>query len=184
MPLPVPSIDTRTYQQLVDETLARVPTHTPEWTNFNSSDPGVTIVQLFAFLAEAMIYRANQIPVRNRAKFLDLLGIPLRTASEARGLATIANERGPLEVETLTTNLELLAGAIPFRTQLGLDVLPVETRLVVKRSAAPDADVEAYYRLLYASYETAFPDDFALYESVQLDPARDMIDLSTTTDRS
>lgn len=184
MPLPVPSIDTRTYQQLVDETLARVPTHTPEWTNFNASDPGVTIVQLFAFLAEAMIYRANQIPVRNRAKFLDLLGIALRTASEARGLATIANERGPLEVETLAANVELLAGEIPFRTQLGLDVLPVETRLVVKRSVAPDPEVEAYYRLLYASYNSAFPDSFALYESVQLDPAKDRIDLSTTTDRS
>jgi len=185
MPLPVPSIDTRTYQQLVDETLARVETHTPEWTNFNSSDPGVTIVQLFAFLAEAMIYRANQIPVRNRAKFLDLLGIALRTASEARGLATIANERGPLSVETLPADLELAAGTIPFRTQLGLDVLPVEARLVIKRPIAePDPDLLAYYQLLYASYDTAFPAAFALYESVQLDPARDSIDLSGTTDRS
>jgi len=185
MPLPVPSIDTRTYQQLVDETLARVPIHTPEWTNFNTSDPGVTIVQLFAFLAEAMIYRANQIPIRNRAKFLDLLGIPLRTASEARGLATITNERGPLAVEALSADLELVAGEVPFRTQLGLDVLPVETRLVVKRPLdAPDPDLLAYYKLLYASYETAFPADFALYESIQLDPAKDAIDLAATTDRS
>ena len=186
MPLPVPSIDTRTYQQLVDETLARVPIHTPEWTNFNSSDPGVTIVQLFAFLAEAMIYRANQIPVRNRAKFLDLLGIALRTASEARGLATIANERGPLSVETLPADIELVAGKIPFRTQLGLDVLPVEARLVIKRPILElDPDLLAYYQLLYASYDTTFPaTEPALYESVQLDPAKDAIDLSGTTDRS
>lgn len=186
MPLPVPSIDTRTYQQLVDETLARVPIHTPEWTNFNSSDPGVTIVQLFAFLAEAMIYRANQIPVRNRAKFLDLLGIALRTASEARGLATIANERGPLSVETLPADIELVAGKIPFRTQLGLDVLPVEARLVIKRPILElDPDLLAYYQLLYASYDTTFPaTEPALYESVQLDPAKDAVDLSGTTDRS
>ncbi len=185
MPLPVPSIDTRTYQQLVDETLARVPIHTPEWTNFNSSDPGVTLVQLFAFLAEAMIYRANQIPARNRAKFLHLLGIPLGSASEALGLATVANERGPLAVETVPADVELMAGEVPFRTQLGLDVLPVETRMMVKRPIAePDEELLAYYKLLYASYETDFPADFSLYESIQLDPAKDRIDLAETTDRS
>lgn len=185
MPLPVPSIDSRTYQRLVDETLARVPIHTPEWTNFNPSDPGVTIVQLFAFLAEAMIYRANQIPVRNRAKFLDLLDIPLRSASEAVGLATIANERGPLEVTTLAADLELLAGKVPFRTQMGLDVLPVETRMVVKRPVLdPDPAVLNYYKLLYASYQADFPDAPSLYESIQLDPAKEPIDLAGTIDRS
>lgn len=68
MPLPAPRIDDRDYRALVEETLARVPVHTPEWTNFNPSDPGVTIVQLFAFLTENLIYRANLIPERNRAK--------------------------------------------------------------------------------------------------------------------
>jgi hypothetical protein len=186
MPLPVPSIDTRTFQRLVDETLARVPIHTPEWTNFNPSDPGVTIVQLFAFLAEAMIYRANQIPVRNRAKFLDLLNIPLRSASEAVGLATVTNERGPLEVTTLAADLELLAGKVPFRTQMGLDVLPVETRIVIKRPVLdPDPAVLDYYKLLYASYQADFPEEPpALYESIQLDPAKEPIDLAGTTDRS
>src|SRR3954463_5806565 len=122
MPLAPPVIDDRRYQQLVDETLARVPVHTPEWTNFNHSDPGVTLVQLFAFLTENLIYRANQIPERNRAKFLQLLGIPLRTAREARGLVTFANERGPLEARVLGHDLELLAGKLPFRTVSGLAV--------------------------------------------------------------
>jgi hypothetical protein len=185
MPLPAPPIDTRTFQRLVDDTLAMAPTCTPEWTNFNASDPGVTLVQLFAFLTEAMIYRANQIPVRNRAKFLDLLNIPLRSASEAVGLATIANERGPLEATTLTADLELLAGKVPFRTQAGLDVLPVETRMMVKRPILdPDPAVLEYYKLLYASYQADFPEAPSLYESIQLDPARDPIDLAGTTDRS
>jgi hypothetical protein len=185
MPLPVPQIDSRSYRQLVDETLARVPIHTPEWTNFAPSDPGVTIVQLFAFLAEAMIYRANQIPARNRAKFLDLLGVPLRTAREARGLAAISNERGELRAETLPAGVELLAGEIPFRTQLGLDVLPVEARLMVKRPLLePDPALEDYYRLLYASYGADFPDALDLYEAVEVDPARDTVDLSATVDQS
>ena len=85
MPITLPAIDDRRYQPLVDETLARVPVHTPEWTNFNQSDPGVTLVQLFSFLTENLLYRANLSPERNRAKFLQLLQLPLRTAEAQRG---------------------------------------------------------------------------------------------------
>src|SRR5256885_2651509 len=149
MPLPAPQIDSRSFQQLVDDALARVPIHTPEWTNFNSSDPGVTLVHLFAFLTEALIYRANQIPERNRRKFLNLLGIPLGTAKPAQGLAVIRNENGPLEVQTLAAQVELVAGELPFRTQLGLDVLPVDTRLFTKRPIDnPDDALLDYYKLL------------------------------------
>ena len=91
MAFPVPQIDHRTHQQLVRETLDRVSFHTPEWTNLNDADPGVTLVQLFAFLTESLNYRANLIPERNRAKFLDLLGVPLRPATAARGLVAFAN---------------------------------------------------------------------------------------------
>ena len=42
MPLSIPTLDNRRYQDLLDEALARIPVHNPEWTNFNRSDPGVT----------------------------------------------------------------------------------------------------------------------------------------------
>lgn len=185
MPLPAPQIDPRNFQQLVDDTLARVPIHTPEWTNFNASDPGVTLVHLFAFLTEALIYRANQIPERNRRKFLDLLGIPLETAKPARGLAVFRNENAPPTVETLSADVELLAGEMPFRTQLGLDVLPVESRLYMKRPIdAPDSALLDYYKLLYASYGADLPLEPALYETVEIEPGKDDIDLGTTSDRS
>ena len=110
MPLTIPQIDDRNYQQLLDEALARIPVHNPEWTNFNKSDPGVTIIEVFAFLTENLLYRSNQIPERNRVKFLQLLGIPLRPASSARGLVTFSNERGPLQTFTLGAGLEVRAG--------------------------------------------------------------------------
>jgi predicted phage baseplate assembly protein len=94
MPLPVPTIDDRRYKDLVDELVARIPVHTPEWTNFNAADPGITLIHLFAHLTESMLYRANQIPERNRLKFLQLLGIGLNPAQEARGLVAFANEQG------------------------------------------------------------------------------------------
>ena len=132
MPLTIPTLDDRTYQQLLDEALARIPVHTPEWTNFNRSDPGVTLLELFAFLTENLLYRSNQIPERNRRKFLTLLGIPLQPASSARGLVVFANERGPLQTGTLNTDMEVRAGQVPFRTALGLDVLPIEAQIFYK----------------------------------------------------
>src|SRR5215218_9247056 len=105
MPLTIPTLDNRNYQELLDEALARIPVHNPEWTNFNRSDPGVTLVELFAFLTENLLYRSNLIPERNRLKFLSLLGVPLQPASSARGLVQFSNERGPLQ--TLTLNADL-----------------------------------------------------------------------------
>ncbi|HEX9046991.1 MAG TPA: hypothetical protein VF988_08175, partial [Verrucomicrobiae bacterium] len=180
MPVQLPNLDDRRYQQLVDESLARIPVHTPEWTNFNQSDPGVTLIQVFAFLTESLLYRCNQIPERNHKKFLQLLCVPLRPASSARGIVTFNNERGPLQTITLSENLEVRAGQVPFRTLAGLDVLPVEARVYFKAvRPQPPADQkkarDAYdrdlnhYKELYASL---FPDnqpaDPVLYEPLPL----------------
>jgi hypothetical protein len=174
MPLTVPTLDFRRYDQLREEALARVPVHTPEWTNFNESDPGVTLVDMFAFLTESLIYRANLIPERNRLKFLGLLGVALQPGESARGFVTISNERGALQTVTLNGDLEVRAGPVPFRTELGLDVLPIETQLFYKR-VVPNAppDVLAYYRELYLSYlggqslDTTAP---LLYETTPFPP--------------
>ena len=124
MPLTIPTIDDRRYQDLLNEALARIPVHNPEWTNFNRSDPGITLVELFAFLTENLLYRSNLIPERNRLKFLTLLGVPLRPASSARGLVTFTNERGPLQTLTLNAGLEVRAGRVPFRTDTGISARP------------------------------------------------------------
>jgi hypothetical protein len=186
--VPAPTLDTRTYQDLVDEALARVPIHNPEWTNFNRSDPGVTLIELFAFLTESLLYRANQIPERNRLAFLSLLGVPLQPASSARGIVTLSNDAGLPRTITLHDDLEVRAGQVPFRTEIGLDVLPVEGRAYCKvllDDAAATPELKAYYAALYASYTSgAKPraEDLQLYQTTPL-PAEG-IDLSTTTDRS
>jgi Baseplate J-like protein len=171
MPLTIPPLDTRTYQELVDDALARIPIHNPEWTNFTRSDPGVTLIELFAFMTESLLYRANQIPDRNRRVFLSLLGVPLKPAASARGLVAFANERGPLETVTLAPGLEVRAGNVPFRTEDGADVLPVEARAYVKRRlTAPPQELVNLYRHLYASFTGPKPQvtEFQLYETVPL----------------
>jgi hypothetical protein len=186
MPIQIPTLDDRRYQQLLDEALARIPVYTPEWTNFNKSDPGVTLIEIFAFLTENLLYRSNQIPERNRRKFLQLLGIGLQPASSARGLVSFSNDRGPLETVTIGSELEVRAGQVPFRTTQGLDVLPIEAQFVYKRELknAPD-QLRAYYNQLYASflkpqlssnaqlYETA---SFPLAGGAALDLGRESID--------
>jgi hypothetical protein len=183
-----PVLDARSYQDIVNETMARIPVHNPEWTNLNESDPGVTILELFAFMTESIVYRANQIPERNRRKFLSLLGVPLAPASSARGIVTISNDRGGHATVTLNEDLEVRAGAVPFRTDLALDVLPVEGRVFFKRKVAnaPDQLVR-YYQQLYASYSGPKPSlqDLVLYETVPLDAQSPQgVSLQSTVDQS
>ncbi len=177
MPIQSPPLDNRKYQDLVNQALARIAVHNPEWTNYNDSDPGVTLVQLFAFLTESLLYRVNLVPDRNRRKFLMLLGLGLQPAMPAQGLITFENERGPLQTIPLNANLEVDAGPVPFRTVSALDVLPVETRVVYKRRIAnPEPSITAVYEQLYTSYTLdamqtgSGPPQFAYYETVTLPP--------------
>ena len=87
MPLELPVLDDRNYEQLLDDAKRRIPSHTPEWTNFDvESDPGITLVQTVRVSRPiALLYRANRIPERNRLKFLQLLGIPLQAGRGRRG---------------------------------------------------------------------------------------------------
>ena len=166
-----PVLEPRAYQELLDEALARIPVHNPEYTNFNGSDPGVTMLELWAFLTEALAYRANQIPERNRRKFIDLLGVPAQPALSARGLVAITRDRGGLETVTVDEGLEVRAGAVSFRTDDGLDVLPVVGECFVKQPVTgASADEIAYYRQLYASMRGTVPDvkDIRLYRTVAL----------------
>ena len=84
MPFVVPQITHSSYSELVQEAMNRIPVHTPEWISQNDSDPGITLIQLFAHLTEVLNYRCNLIPERNRAKFLQLLRLPLRPGQPAR----------------------------------------------------------------------------------------------------
>ena len=60
MPLNVPQLDDRTFLEFLSEAQARIPVHNPEWTNFNDSDPGITVLQLFAFMAESTAARTSR----------------------------------------------------------------------------------------------------------------------------
>ncbi|MGF1575374.1 MAG: putative baseplate assembly protein [Cyanophyceae cyanobacterium] len=81
--LPKDNLDDRSFEDLMAECLLRIPRFCPEWTDYNASDPGITLVELFAWLTDQMLLRFNKIPRRNYITFLELLGIRLQPPAAA-----------------------------------------------------------------------------------------------------
>src|SRR5262245_13281685 len=75
VPLPLLNLDDRTFDQLVTEARALIPRNFPAWTDHNLSDPGSTLLELFAFLMEAAIYQMNRVPERSLEHFAELVGV-------------------------------------------------------------------------------------------------------------
>src|SRR5918998_6206436 len=84
MRLPEIQLDDRRFQDLVSEARLRVNRACPEWTEHNVSDPGITLIELFAWMTEMTIYRLNRVPDKLHVSLLDLLGIQLDGPSAAR----------------------------------------------------------------------------------------------------
>jgi uncharacterized phage protein gp47/JayE len=86
--LPSPNLDDRTFDDIVEDVLRLIPRYCPEWTNHNPSDPGITLVELFAWMTELVLYRLNRVPDKVYVTLLDLIGIQLRAPQPARSLVS------------------------------------------------------------------------------------------------
>lgn len=84
MSLPAPNLDDRKFQDIVDDVKQQIGLRCPEWTDHNVSDPGVTLIELFAYMTEMMIFRLNQVPDRNYVKFLEMIGVNLEPPAPAK----------------------------------------------------------------------------------------------------
>ena len=84
--IPPPKLDDRSFNDIVEEAISMIPRYAPEWTNHNPSDPGITLIELAAWMTDLLIYRMNQVPDKNYVAFLNLLGIKLKSPQSARAL--------------------------------------------------------------------------------------------------
>jgi len=172
MLIPAPSIQPQSFNQILTEALVRIPVYNPEYTNYqNNTDPGVTILQLFAFMVDNLSYLCNQIPDQNRIKFLNLLGVPMIAPQAATGMVAFSNDRGPLATVTLPAGLPVLAGATGFATSDGLDVLPVEAQIYMRAALSPadQSNAAQTYTQLYAAYTTPTT-NLQFYQTESFDP--------------
>jgi predicted phage baseplate assembly protein len=131
VPLIPPALDDRSYSDLVQDMLASIPAHTPEWTIQQPGDPGRTLIELFAWLADSILYRANLIPERQRLAFLKLLGLPLQPAAAATGILSVFQDSSATTAVTLASGASV-SGPPNFETLSELDVLPVTAQAYIK----------------------------------------------------
>ncbi|SEC90945.1 putative baseplate assembly protein [Streptomyces sp. 2131.1] len=147
MSLPPPNLDDRRFQQLVDEAKRYVQQRTPEWTDHNVSDPGVTLIETFAYMVDQLLYRLNRVPDRNYHAFLDLLGVRLFPPTAARADVDFwlsapqpDTVRLPAGTEVATARGET-EDAVVFSTDEDLAIVPSSlVRLVTVPAAGDQTD--------------------------------------------
>jgi predicted phage baseplate assembly protein len=149
MPLEPPILDTRTYDTLRAEALRRAVRYTPEWTDHNVSDPGVTLLELCAWYTELLFYELNRVPELNYVKFLGLLGMELTPPLPATADVTFTVGKGasagsvPARAQVTAANP---AGGVPlvFETEDDLDLVGLEM-----------SDVQVFDGIDFAPYTEA-----------------------------
>ena len=130
MALPVPNLDDRRFQDLVDDAKRLVQQKCPEWTDHNVSDPGVTLIETFAWMTDQLIYRLNRVPDRNYVKFLELIGVNLFPPTAARSQVTFWLSAPQPDVVRIPTGTQVATvrtetdEAIVFATVDDLPIVP------------------------------------------------------------
>ena len=87
------NLDDRTFADLVEAARQRIQQTSPNWTDFSPANPGMALVDVFAYLTEILQYRVNRVPDKLRVELLRMLGISLRAASPAT--VTLRLQFGP-----------------------------------------------------------------------------------------
>ena len=148
MKIPVPNLDDRTYDDIVRDAKSLIRQYLPEWTDFNPGDPGVTLVELFAWMAEMIIYRLNRVPEKNQLAFLSLIGIQRNPATPARALLTFSPTKDinstyvPKDTQVDASQTTDKGDPIGFTTEKGINVSSVQLKKVITWSEDYDDNTD------------------------------------------
>jgi hypothetical protein len=138
--VPLPNLDDRRWADLIDEGRSLIPVYAPGWTDHNVHDPGITLMELLAWVAEMDIYWLDQISDEHRRKFLSLIGVvpgpprPAKTVLSFRIDAAAA----PLTLPATTEfeGLDAFGGETRFRTLEELEIAAGELRAIQVKGSA------------------------------------------------
>jgi predicted phage baseplate assembly protein len=161
MTLPAPNLDDLRFQSdLVDEARKRITSYCPEWTEYNLSDPGITLIELFAWMTELMVYRLNRVPDKNYLKFLEMLGLQRLPASSARTELTFwlsaalpftpGSNQTVLVPQGFEVRSEMTEDEVVFTTDRALEIVPpllsqVRTEQEFNKNYHPRLGLETFY---------------------------------------
>lgn len=107
--LRVPQLDDLGYDKIFDRARTQIPRLTDEWTDYNFHDPGITVLQTFAWLTDTLNYYMNATGEPHRLAYLKLLGLEPACSPAACELAVDA----PGELH-LNRGTRLAAGDVVF----------------------------------------------------------------------
>ncbi|GGU30982.1 putative baseplate assembly protein [Streptomyces violascens] len=146
MALPAPHLDDRRFQQFVDDAKRYIQQRCPEWSDHNVSDPGVTLIEAVAHMADQLVYRLNRVPEKNQLAFLDLLGVTLFPPSAAKASVTFWLSAPQTEPVLLPRGTEVATGrteteeAVVFATEDDLTIVPCSLSHVLRQptGSAPE----------------------------------------------
>lgn len=144
MVLPAPKLDDRSFQDLVDDAKRFVQERCPEWTDHNVSDPGVTLIEAFAWMTDLLLYRLNRVPDKLYIRFLDLLGVSLFPPTAAKvdvdfRLAQPQTNVISIPVGTVVATARTVTDeSVSFTTSQKLDIIPAKAVFVGSGSAADE----------------------------------------------
>ncbi len=143
MPLPLPILDTRTFDQLVDEGHSIIPGSAPGWTDFNWHDPGITLIDLFAWLVEQESYRLDRVTEAAYRSFLRLVGVRPSPPQVAETVVRFSLAGpGPAAGVVLPAGVQVgsLDGSVVFQTTEALGVSPARLMAVLCGPATAPVD--------------------------------------------
>jgi hypothetical protein len=142
MGLPAPRLDDKTFIQLMEDVRKLIPRYAPEWTDFNTSDPGITFFELFASLTEQQRYYLDQIDDKSILKFLKLLGIYPKPAIAARADVTFSSKTDLLRSILVPKGTKLSTRSVNdgdpqliFETEAPLWVVPARLDKIISVSS-------------------------------------------------
>lgn len=142
MPLPTVMLDDRRFQDIVDQAKTLIPRYCPEWTEHNVSDPGVALIELFAWMTDMLLYRVNQVPDKMYVKFLEMIGVRLEPPRAARAPLTFYLSAPQLTQVTIPEGTEAAtirtetSPAIVFTAETDLTIRPPELLGALTRNAS------------------------------------------------
>ena len=143
MSLPIPNLDDKTFEDLVEAAKRWIPIYAPEWTDHNVHDPGITFIELFAWLAEMQLYRLNSITEKNKLKFLKLLGVKPKPATAAKADVTFTLNTNsvlvPARTKVAATDTETGENII-FETDRDIRVVSVKLARIISQGMAEIRD--------------------------------------------
>ena len=70
-----PNLFDRRFDDLLETGRSRLPSLAPRWTDYNTHDPGITLMELLAFVGEAQMYSLGRMRRDERAAYAALLGL-------------------------------------------------------------------------------------------------------------